>query len=102
QSTLVQISANTATALALVQVRLAAVFAGEEATGEARIGDDADVLGDRQIQHRPVEAAPIIEVVARLEDLISGEIIGAGGLQCLLHLVSSEVGCADGPYLSSP
>jgi hypothetical protein len=53
----VEILPNAAAALALRQIGLLAVFTGQEAGGEAVVGDDANFPADAQVAQRPSKAA---------------------------------------------
>ena len=91
----IEIRFHPVAARAFAEVRLAAILAAQKPLGEAKIGDDADVLGHAQIMQRSIEGRTVVEIVFRLQHRIARQVSKACDIQRGAQLAGIEVGGAD-------
>ena len=94
EATRIEIFADATAARAFAEIGIAAVLAAEKPSGQAEIGDDADLLHDAEVEQRAVEAGTVVEIVFRLQHLVARQRFLRGDLQCRRQLAGVEIGRA--------
>ena len=93
-------TAATGTEWALDVPSAGAVLAGEEAFGEAPVGEDGEVLVAGEILERPLERLALDQAVVRLQGDVAGQPIGRGDRQRLGEARGAVVGGGDLAHLA--
>ncbi|MCY1177979.1 hypothetical protein D9M73_183100 [compost metagenome] len=84
----IEILRHLLTAHAFAKIIFRAIFSGQEARSQAVIGDDAKFFLHAQIAQRAIIRASVIEVVFRLEHLVTGQPIGARHIERVFEFAS--------------